>query len=200
MVPFGWSSVHDNSSSPTPNVSHDPIASSSVFSASLNSRNGSPSTSPYGVHLSSWAALSSSCLSVMVCGHWALSTGCAAPTILGHTWWISSRALLLGRFVASRKGMLITQVQEQRVSLKWGKIVPICCGHACAMLLSGQTQAWASKGCCDHPRLPFLGHQLQSSSCRRRTSHPGGESGLVIVERGFSSLPSKATFPFSFRR
>lgn len=174
IVPLVWSSIHKNSSSPTPMVSHNPTSSSSVFSVSLNSRNGSPSTSPYGVHLGSWAALSSSCLSVMVCDHWAHSTVYAAPTILGHTWWISSRALLSDRCLGSRKEMLITQMQEQRVSLKWGKIVPVCCGHACAMLLSGQTQERASKGCCGHHRLHFLGHQHQSSSCRRSTSHPGG--------------------------
>lgn len=41
IVPVGWSSVHDNSSSFTSNVSRDPAASYSVFSAFFNPRNGS---------------------------------------------------------------------------------------------------------------------------------------------------------------
>lgn len=110
---------------------------------------------------------------------------------------------------------IITQMPEQRVSWKWGKVVPICCGHICSMLVSGQTQEWASKGCSGGHWLPSLGHQHQSSSCRS-TSHPSGESGhyavlqekpkilasdfffvLVAVGR-FLLLPSKAMIPFSF--
>lgn len=113
--------------------------------------------------------------------------------------------------------MFITQMPEQRVSWKWGRVVPICCGHICSMLVSGQTQEWASKVCSGGHWLPSLGHQHQSSSCRS-TSHPSGESGhyavlqekpkilasdfffvLVTVGR-FLLLPSKAMIPFFFPR